>query len=352
MSYNKQVKHFVKLPKLSKGDQVAIISPSAGLPGLFPWVQDLGLERIKNEFGLIPKEYATTRQVGSTLEDRARDIMSAFSDTENKAVISSIGGDDQIKLLKLLDPEVFLKNPKPYFGYSDNTHLINYFWGLGIPSYYGGSILTQFAMQGGMDDITKKYIHYALFENGEYELLRADMYNDEGLDWGDAENLNKKRKLEKNDPWLWDGTENAEGILWGGCIESLVAQFSVGTFLPRAEDFDNTILFIETAEDLPEPWIVEYVLVGMGERGWFNKFKAVMVGRPKAWEFDKPKTTEEKAVYRAEQAEAVLDVVREYNKTIPVIQNLDFGHTDPQIVLPVGQNVRIDSASKKIFANY
>lgn len=346
------MKHFITLPKLEAGDQVAIISPSAGLAGLFPWVQDLGLERLSSMFKLHPKEYPTTRQMGSSLKDRANDIMAAFTDPKNKAVIASIGGDDQIKLLKYIDPKILVNNPKPFFGFSDNTHLHNYLWGLGIPSYYGGSIMTQYAMQKGMHEITVEYLQHAFFDNGEFEIKISEHFNDEGLDWNIKQNLEKIRNMEPNDGWFWDGSINTEGVLWGGCVESLIYQFSVGIYLPRKTDLEGTILFIETAEDIPEPWLVEYILSGMGERGWFDLFQAVLVGRPKAWEFDKPKTIPEKAIYRQTQRETVLAVVREYNKNIPVIQNIDFGHTDPQIVLPLGQNVRIDSTSKKIFANY
>lgn len=346
------MKQFITLPKLRQGDQVAIISPSAGLPGLFPWVQDLGLKRLQDVFGLVPKEYPTTRQMNAPLQDRARDIMGAFKDPANKAVIASIGGDDQIKLIKYLDPQLFLDNPKPLFGYSDNTHLHNFLWRLGIPSYYGGSIMTQYAMQGGMHDFSVEYLKKALFETGEVELKASEEFNDEGLDWSVKENLNKQRKMEANDGWYWDGSQDAQGILWGGCIESLVEEFTVGKYLPNDDDLSGTILFLETAEDIPESWLVEYLLVGIGERGWFDKFQAVLVGRPKAWEFDKPKTAEEKVAYRKEQRETILKNVRGYNKEIPVIQNLDFGHTDPQIVLPMGSMAKIDFVNQKITPTY
>ncbi len=346
------MKQFVKLDKLKPNDRVAIISPSAGLPGLFPWVQDLGLERLKSVFGLIPKEYPTTRQMTSSLQDRARDITEAFKDPANKAVIASIGGDDQIKLLKYLDSQTFLDNPKPFFGYSDNTHLHNFLWHLGIPSYYGGSIMTQYAMQGAVHDFTVEYLKKALFESGETEIIASKEFNDEGLDWSDKQNLTKQRKMEPNDGWYWDGNKDAEGILWGGCIESLIEEFTVGKYLPSDNDLTGTVLFLESAEDIPDPWLIEYLLVGMGERGWFDEFQAVLVGRPKAWEFDKPKTTQEKKVYREVQREAVLKTVRQYNKDIPVIQNLDFGHTDPQIVLPMGNPAKIDSTNQKITLTY
>lgn len=346
------MKKFIKLAKLKPGDQVAVISPSAGLPGLFPWVQDLGLERLRSELGLVPKEYATTRQMGSSLEERAKDVMAAFADPANKAVFTSIGGSDQIRLLKYLDPEVLKANPKPFFGFSDNTNLHIYLWNLGIPSYYGGAILTQFAMQGGMMGQTVRSLKQALFQPGTFEMEVAKRYTDEGLNWADKPNLNKSRKLEPNDGLFWDGGADAEGILWGGCAESLIGQVSANKFLPSTEDLNGTILFLETAEDIPEHWIIESLLIGFGERGWLDKFKAVLVGRPKAWDFVKPNTTKQKAEYRQAQRKTVLDTVRLYNSKIPVVQNLDFGHTDPQIMLPMGGQVRLDSSTKKIYLDY
>jgi muramoyltetrapeptide carboxypeptidase LdcA involved in peptidoglycan recycling len=130
------MKDFVTLPKLTPGDQVAVLSPSAGLPGLFPWVQDLGLARLRTVFGLDPVAYPTTRVLGSSLQDRAQDVLAAFANPAHKAIFTPIGGEDQIQLLKYLDPAVLRANPKPVFGFSDNTHLLTYLWNLGIPSYY------------------------------------------------------------------------------------------------------------------------------------------------------------------------------------------------------------------------
>ncbi len=292
------MKQFVRLQKVTQGDQVAVISPSAGLPGIFPWVQDLGLRRLEDVFGLKPKEYPTTRQMGSSLEERARDVMIAFSDPQNKAVFSSIGGSDQIKLIKYLKPEVFIDNPKPFFGYSDNTHLHNFLWNLGIPSYYGGGVMNQLGMNVMMHDITVNSIKHVLFDTGEYELEVSSEYNDEGLDWSLKDNLGKPRKMEPNDGLFWEGSGDAEGVLWGGCVESLIVQSSVAKYLPKDEDIEGTILFLETAEDIPEHWIIQYLLTGFGERGWLNKFQAILVGRPKAWEFNKRNSFEQKAAYR------------------------------------------------------
>lgn len=343
---------YITLPKLQRGDKVAILSPSSGLPGLFPWVQDLGLERLRDIFSLDPIEYPTTRQMGSSLQDRATDVMAAFSDPNAKAIIASIGGTDQIKLLKLLDPAVIRANPKPFFGFSDNTHLHVYLSNLGIPSYYGGCIMTQFAMQQEMMDITVDSLSKAFFDGGKLVTSGSPVYNDIGLDWADKELLNKRRPIEDNDGLVWDGDKGAKGLLWGGCVESMVVQCSAEKYLPNAEDMAGKILFLESAESIPPHWVVSYLLVGLGERGWFDQLAGVMIGRPKAWEFSQQNTAEEKAKYRKDQRETVVSAVREYNKTIPIVQNVDFGHTDPQIVLPIGGEATLSPEGNMISFDY
>lgn len=343
---------YIRLNKLKPGDQVAILSPSNGLPGLFPWVQDLGLDRMRNIFGLVPKEYPTTRRMGASLEDRARDITDAFTDPEIKAIFASIGGSDQIKLIKLLDTQKIGDNPKPFFGFSDNTHLHVFLSSLGIPSYYGGSVMTQFAMQGHMTDLTVESLNKSLFDGGELVTHGSDEYNDVGLSWGEKELLNRERMFEPNEGLVWDGEEEANGLLWGGCIESMILQSTVGKYLPSVDDMRGKVLFLESAENIPPMWAVRYLLVGFGERGWFDVLSGVMVGRPKAWDFSHQKTTMEKAEYKKDQRETVTSVIRSYNKKIPIVQNVDFGHTDPQIVLPIGREVRLIPRENLIRLDY
>lgn len=44
--------------------------------------------------------------------------------------------------------------------------------------------------------------------------------------------------------------------------------------------------------------------------------------------------------------------MREYNTTIPIVWNLGFGHTDPQIVVPRGRTARMDMGQEKIVLPY
>ena len=342
----------MKLQKLKKGDKVAILSPSFAAPGKWPDVYELGLSRLRDVFGLEPVEFPYTKKIRATGEERSKDLISAFENSEIKAVIASLGGDDQVTYIKNLPKEPFVNNPKPFFGYSDNTHFINHLWLSGIPAYYGGSLFTEFAMQGDMNDLTIKYLKYALFEEGEFELDQSKEFNDIGLNWNDSSLLNTRRRYQKNDGWYWDGEKDGEGILWGGCLESIDELLRHGIEIPSISDFKNIILFFETSEEIPSSDYVRRVLRALGEREILANIKGLLVGRPKAWEFDKQNTDEEKEKYKMVQRESVLEIVRKYNKNIPIVQNLDFGHTAPQICLPSRGHTRILSKDKKIHCTF
>ena len=341
-----------RLRKLKKGDKVAILSPSFAAPGKWPHVYQLGLERIRDIFGLEPVEFPTTAKIGASKEERSKDLIDAFENKEIKAVITSLGGDDQITYIKNLPLEPFQKNPKPFFGFSDNTHMMNFLWLRGVPSYYGGAVLTQFAMQKEMNEYTVRYVKKALFEEGEVELHPSETYNDIGLNWGDPQTLTQERVYEPNEGWFWDGDKNAEGITWGGCLESIDEMLRHDVEIPTLTDFENIILMTETSEEIPSSDYVFRVYRALGERGILARVKGILVGRPKAWEFNNQQNSEQKKEYRKSQREKILQVVRMYNATVPVIQNLDFGHTEPQAPMPYGMKARVDSDTKKIFITF
>jgi Uncharacterized proteins, homologs of microcin C7 resistance protein MccF len=343
---------FAKLNKLKIGDKVAIVSPSFVAPAVWPHVYELGLSRLREVFGLVPVEFTATKKADATNAEKAADLIAAFSDPEIKAVIATLGGDIQVTYIKNLPTAPFKDNPKPFFGFSDNTNFMNFLWQNGIPSYYGGSIFTQHAKNGKMDEYTVEYLNKAYFYDGEFEIFASNIYNDIGLDWTDPENLKKFRQYEPNEGWYWDGGNNAEGITWGGCLETIDELLRHGIKLPELAEFENVILLLETCEEISPAVYVYRVCRALGERGILSRVKGLLVGRPKAWEFGKEKNTVQKAEYKKEQRETINKIFRQYNKTAPIVQNLDFGHTDPQIPFPYGKRVRIDSKNKRIFVRF
>ncbi|MEI2825371.1 MAG: LD-carboxypeptidase [Dermatophilaceae bacterium] len=98
-------------PVCRPGDRVALVSPSWAAPAHYPALHDLAIARLQDDLGLIPVEHPTTRTAGAPAA-RARDLMAAFTDPEIRAVMATIGGDDQITVLPHLDAAALSADPR------------------------------------------------------------------------------------------------------------------------------------------------------------------------------------------------------------------------------------------------
>ncbi|MFD9193152.1 S66 peptidase family protein [Streptomyces phaeochromogenes] len=341
-------------PKPVPGDRVAVISPSAALPGILPLPYELGLERLRTEYGLEPVEYPATRRMGSTPRERADDIHAAFADPDVKAVMASIGGDDQITVLPLLDRELIRANPKPFFGYSDNTNLLAHLWNTGIVGYHGASVMGELGRPGAMDPLTAESVRAALFTSGEYELRPAERWRDVDRDWADPATFESEPETRPGTGWTWGNADRVvEGRSWGGCLEILAGLLMADREIPRdLSVHDGGVLFLETSEELPSSEEVFRVLRNMGERGLLQRFSALLMGRAKTWSFERPNSPQEGARYAAEQREAVLRAMGAYAPDTTIVLDVDLGHTDPQIVIPYGGVIRVDGPARRITVTY
>ncbi|GGM19646.1 LD-carboxypeptidase [Micromonospora sonchi] len=339
-------------PKPRPGDRVAVVSPSAGLPGLFPHVYELGLRRLREEYGLEPVEYPTTRIMGADPRDRARDLNDAFADPTITAVLATVGGDDLITVTPHLDDEVLRANPKPYFGYSDNTNVLNHLHRLGIVSYHGGSVLVHLGRPGALHPLTADSLRAALFTADWYDLTSAPEWGDEPNDWNDPGCLAEEPAMFPGAGWQWQGPATVvEGPAWGGNLEVLHWLLAADRVAPVAS-LAGSVFLMETSEELPPAVEVYRMLRNLGERGLLATFPAALVGRAKAWEFGRRLTPDEKRAYAREQRAAVTRAFAEYAPDTVLVFDVDLGHTDPQLIIPYGGEVRIDAAERRISVRY
>lgn len=341
-------------PKPRPGDRVAIVSPSSGLPEKFPLPFELGLSRLRDEFGLVPVEYPATRKMGAAPAERAADLHAAFADPGIKAVLTSIGGDDEIRVLPHLDPALIQANPKPFFGYSDNTCLLAFLWQLGIVSYHGGAVMVQYGRPGAMHPATAASLRAALFDSGEFELAPADAYTDVDRDWADPATFDAEPRMLPAEGWIWHNHagREVEGMSWGGNLEVLSWLLMAGRAIPPAAECRGGVLVLETSEELPPAAEVYRILRSMGERGLLAAFPAVLFGRAKAWSLGHRTNPEEKAAYVTDQREAALRALAEYAPDTMAVLDVDFGHTDPQLVLPYGGQIRVDGMTRRLTVRY
>ncbi|MDS0293718.1 S66 family peptidase [Halogeometricum luteum] len=344
---------FVTPPPVERGDRVAVLAPASNAPESARFVYELGLERMREAFDLVPVEYPTATADPEWLAEnpgaRAEDVMDAFRDPEVSAVVANIGGHDQITVLPHLEREVLRENPTRFYGWSDNTHLSLFLWGLGIVSYYGGSTLTEYAMDGGLFEYTEEYLGRALFAERLGEWTEADRFTDQPGDWEDSESVETPRETEPSDGRRWRGGERtASGRIWGGCYEVLVEQFLADRYLPDDDVLDGTVLAMETSELIPDPDVVRANLRALGERGLLERFDGVLVGRAAARSHVEDHPPEWRTTYRQRQREAIESVFETYNPEAPLVFDCEFGHTYPTCPIPVGGEVRLDPSTETI----
>ncbi len=332
----------LKPARLIVGDTVAIVSPSWGGPSIFPHIYENGLEALK-DLGLKIKEFPTARAQDRFLFEnprvRAKDINDAFADKEVKAIFASIGGDDSIRILPFLDPVIIKKNPKILTGYSDTTTLLTYINHMGLVTYNGPSVMAGFSQFNAFPESFGLHVQEMLFDpQDKYEYRSFGVYCDGYPDWRNPENIGKTNELKPDDGWHFlQGTGAISGELYGGSIE--VLEILNGTdFWAKKEFWSGKILFLETSEDEPPVQRVKRMLRNYGMQGIFDHVTAVLFGRPRGY------TDEAKAEFDR----MVVEVIDgEFGKkNIPIMSNMDFGHTDPQFILPLGVRAEIDCEAK------
>ena len=337
-------------PPVRPGDRVAVVSPSWCAPAQFPEVHEQALSRIR-DLGLEPVELPFTRVQGTPAE-RAEDLMRAFEDDSIGAVMSTIGGDDQITVLPHLDTERMLAHPKRFLGYSDNTNLSNWLFFHGIGGVYGGSTAVHLGPGPRVDPEHLASLHAALF-GGDVVLTAPERTRDYGVDWGSPTVLVEAATDLPAEPWQWAGsTQSVTGTLWGGCLEIVEWTLAVGRWVHPTSAYDGCVLALEASEDMPSPTECFYMLRNLGERGILGAASALLWGRPPVSTREQPRTEEEAAGLRAERREVVLRAVADYNPGLVVVLDVDFGHTSPQLLVPYGGRVTVDGERQVLTAHF
>jgi muramoyltetrapeptide carboxypeptidase LdcA involved in peptidoglycan recycling len=129
---------------------------------------------------------------------------------------------------------------------------------------------------------------------------------------------------------LLQGSGIVKGTLIGGCIE--VLEFAKGTSLWPAEEYwKDSILFFETSEELPTPANLVYWLRNYGTQGILQQAKGIIFGKP------------QNEKYYEEYKESIRLIMKELSlENLPILYNLNFGHTEPKFVLPYGAMAEIN----------
>jgi len=339
--------------KAAPGDRVAVLSPSFAAPAAGPAVHEQALRRLAEITGLVPVEYPTTRRLDATPTDRAADVNAAFGDPDIRAVLATIGGDDQVTVIPHLDPDLVRRDPKPFLGYSDNTNLLSWLWSNGVASFHGGSTQVHLGPGPAVDEIHAASLRAALLTGGRLEITEPGESEDVGLPWDDPAALTTYGAREPTEPWTWTGpARSVTGRTWGGCLEVLQWILTAGRFPADPGVLEGGVLLLEASEDLTPAREIGYILRSLGERGILAAVDAVVVSRPPTSTLDLVPTSEQRAARRAEQREVAVATVQRYHPDAVVVLGVPFGHTKPQWILPYGGLLTVDGVERRVWADY
>ena len=330
----------LKASRLARNDTVAIVSLSSGIGGdpAFIHRYETGKKRLETEFGLnvvtMPNTLKGIDYLDCHPEARAADLMEAFKNSSIKAIICMIGGDDTIRLLDYVDFEVIKSNPKIFMGYSDTTTNHFMMYKAGLVSFYGPCIFVEFAENVSMHDYTKHCIQNLLFQpSATFPINPSPIWTSEYLEWSEPANSGIARTMINDNKGfeLLQGCGVVQGKLLGGCID--VFPMIIGTEIwPTPDEWNGTILFMETSEVCPRPNDVKYILRGLAAQGVISRISGIVFGKP----------MNEK--YYEEYKHVLLRVVGMENGRgdLPILYNVNFGHTAPICILPYGVTAEID----------
>jgi muramoyltetrapeptide carboxypeptidase LdcA involved in peptidoglycan recycling len=330
--------------RLTSGDRIAAVSPSWGGPGAFPARYAAGVRQLEAAFGVevvaMPNALRDPDWLATNPAARADDLMTAFADPGIAGIVSTIGGEDGIRILRHLDLSVIAANPKVMLGYSDTTTVHMACLRAGVVGFSGPAIMSGFGESGGLHPYLVDGVRRMLFEPAAPIPWpeNTDGWTVEHVDWADPSTQERPRRLRPSSGWRWLGGHDAAGPIVPACLE--VLDWLRGT--PWWPDLDGAFLAVETSEEQPPPEAVARFLRSLAASGELSRLAGILLARPGGSALD--------PADHGAYDEAVVAVVRgeEGLDEMPIVTGLDFGHTDPMWTLPIGMPVRVEPSTRRI----
>ena len=315
-------------PKLKRGDTVAVIAPASSLAIIGKEERRIAVGRLSElGFNVVFSKHAEELDEfrSSSIKSRLEDLEWAFGNKKIKAIFTVLGGFNTNQLLKQINYKLIKKNPKIFCGFSDITALHNAILTKTGLVTYSGPHFASFGMEKGFE-YTLEYFKRALISNSPFNVMPSSTWSDDM--WFKDQN---DRTFIKNKGYLIINVGSAKGSIIGGnlCTFNLLH----GTeFMP---DLKEKVLFLEDDYET-HPLTFDRNLQSIIQQPGFEKIKGIIIGR-----FQKTSKMSGPILKKIIKNKKELD-------HIPVIAEVDFGHTTPQITFPIGGRVELVAKKNKV----
>ena len=328
---------------------VGIVSLSSGILGesRIRFESETGIRRLE-EYGLnikfMPHALMGLDYLKAHPEKRADDLLLAFHDPEIDMILCAIGGDDTYRLLPYLFEHDELANSvtdKVFLGFSDTTinHLMLH--KVGLTTFYGQAFLPDICeLSSEMLPYTRKYFEELINTENISEICPSDIWYEERKSFG-IDQAGKPLISHPNSGFeLLQGPSVFSGKILGGCIDSIYDMFNGDRYadmpvlckkyhlFPDPEDWKGRILLLETSEEKPSPEKYRKALEYLKQTGVFEAVSGLLIGKPMDETY-------------AQEYRLLLTKVID-RPDLPIVFNLNVGHSLPRCIIPFGINAFVD----------
>ena len=260
-------------------------------------------------------------------KSRAEDFNWAFAQNP-LAIISFVGGYNSNEILSLIDLDVVSRSSSRFIHHSDTTVLGNAMWAMsGKKNWYGISGIN-FTVDATKQETWRSL--EKLLDNHLSEIEPLKSFQDEF----DSE-------LEVSSGWSVIQPGEAQGIGIGGNIGTI--SLLQGTkYMPKFRR--PTILFIEDDDLSGEDTLFQfkrYLLSLIMQEGASENIKGILIGR-----FNKSTNIDSKKIGLAIKA---LSDIEPWLAKIPIISGVEFDHSLPKTLLPIGGEIKFNTSERKIY---
>lgn len=307
--------------RLKKGDLLRVLSPSSSLARVGGMAENLiakkRLEALGFQVSFSKNILEDDLFQSASIKSRVEDFHEAFLDEKVKGILATIGGFSSNELLPYLDFELIKAHPKIICGYSDTTAILNAIYAkTGLVTYYGPSY-SSFKMTELQDYQSSAFEKAVTKDN--FILEPSAFYSSD--EWFLP---TKKRNLIPNTWKIYQaGTAEGRGI----CGNLNTYGLLQGT--PYQVQVKRPVLFVESAEG---DSYLDFARDLASILQVYPDAAALLIGRfPK-----EVAMTEERLLFILDKHPRL--------KTIPVMYDLNFGHTQPIFTFPIGSLITVDTS--------
>lgn len=280
---------------LREGDLVGIVGCSNGLEReresnvqeLINVLQEMRLRVVCSDF-----LYAKEGIFSATGKERGEALNQMFQNKQVKAIFDISGGDVANEVLPYVDFQSIKACPKPFFGYSDLTVILNSIYS---QTNGNGFLYTIQNLIGGHSAVQKKWFYHSLF-SGADDLFHIS--------------------------WEFLRGSSMEGVVIGGNIRCFL-KLAGTAYMP---DFTGKILFMESYGG--NEGLIASLLAQLRCMGVFRKIKGILLGTFTQMEKQGCVPNALELVLRATAAE-----------NIPVAVTREIGHGSDSKCLGIGKSL-------------